>query len=535
MPLSGGGEQDEASAFKAYSARVEVEDEDDEDDDSEVEALNARRPPSATSSDGGEGEVYGYGDEGGEVCGFSDDDGRGSGDDGPEYESVEALKRALTQSGGSERERGESGDGEGLPDSGGGESDGEVCGFSDGGGGGFAGATLARLREELACVVCLGLLRDPLALRCGHALCRPCCRGLIVRSYPRRARCPICRAKFGAREDEETPTCVALESAARLLMTPSEAREASRFERARRAEQREAADALAAGDGGAIGRVLEPAVGSDPPLGWDRVPGFGRRVVVATRSSRREGRDPKGGEGLGMRVTLAARLDRDRLDLALEGRCALRVGVCVLRAEDDEADADGGLPWVLAEDEEDPLVAVDHGGRDLDLACLGRRATANLVRGECDFEDVDASAFAASDAEWLVVDVVDDDAGLEYRLAAKRTLDDFDDDDDSSSDGDEDEYDDRDGFIVPDDAPDEDEEDRSIGGYESPHDRESNASSEPFAFSDDGAGADAAGAADSDGAGDSDDDVGDSDGAGAPSGGQQKRRRIELSDSEGSG
>ena len=108
-----------------------------------------------------------------------------------------------------------------------------------------------------------------------------------------------------------------------------------------------------------------------------------------------------------MRVTLAARLDRDRLDLALEGRCALRVGVCVLRAEDDEADADGGLPWVLAEDEEDPLVAVDHGGRDLDLACLGRRATANLVRGECDFEDVDASAFAASDAEWLVVDVVD--------------------------------------------------------------------------------------------------------------------------------
>ena len=31
-----------------------------------------------------------------------------------------------------------------------------------------------KLRRELTCAVCLGLFRDPIALRCGHEYCRAC-------------------------------------------------------------------------------------------------------------------------------------------------------------------------------------------------------------------------------------------------------------------------------------------------------------------------------------------------------------------------
>ena len=60
------------------------------------------------------------------------------------------------------------------------------------------------------------------------------------------------------------------------------------------------------------------AEANPPPLGWDRLPGFDRRVVVATRNVRREGRDPTPGSGPSHRVSLGLRLDRDELDLWLE-------------------------------------------------------------------------------------------------------------------------------------------------------------------------------------------------------------------------
>ena len=67
-----------------------------------------------------------------------------------------------------------------------------------------------RLRKEMTCAVCLSLFRDPIALRCGHAYCRACAATLRLRSEPKRARCPACRAPLRKGEDEETPTSIPL-------------------------------------------------------------------------------------------------------------------------------------------------------------------------------------------------------------------------------------------------------------------------------------------------------------------------------------
>jgi hypothetical protein len=51
------------------------------------------------------------------------------------------------------------------------------------------------LRAELDCCLCCALLHQPVALPCGHALCRGCvCRTLDQASPARAPQCPLCRA-----------------------------------------------------------------------------------------------------------------------------------------------------------------------------------------------------------------------------------------------------------------------------------------------------------------------------------------------------
>ena len=388
-----------------------------------------------------------------------------------EYESVEALKRSAL----GRRYRGPRDDEEDEEE----EEEHEEA---------AASRALAVVREELTCPVCVEVFRDPIALRCGHALCRSCCRSLLVGSYPRRAVCPICRRKFRAREDEEAPTCVALGNAARAVMTREERDDASRAER-------DEAGRGAVDDGG-VGRALVAASAAPPPLGWARVPGFGRRVVVATRNVRREGRDAELDGG--MRVCLGARLSADALDAALEAPTPLELSVAVLRMEDDE-DADGGFPWVLRTEEDDVLVADDHGARDVSLAVGFREpAAAALERGECAFPGVDVRpGDGDDDPEWVVLEICDEDAGLELRIGVKRTLDDFDEDDDESdaSDDDEDRYDEDDGFIVMDeedhgDVSGDDEDQGDVSGDDDDQGDVSGDDDDQGEFSDDAPGVD---------------------------------------------
>jgi len=48
------------------------------------------------------------------------------------------------------------------------------------------------LDELLACPICLQIFRQPIALPCGHTLCRNCCARVSSQHEPAR-RCPLCR------------------------------------------------------------------------------------------------------------------------------------------------------------------------------------------------------------------------------------------------------------------------------------------------------------------------------------------------------
>lgn len=311
-----------------------------------------------------------------------------------------------------------------------------------------------KLRRELTCAVCLSLFRDPIALRCGHAYCRACAATLRLRSAPSRARCPACRAPLRKGEDEETPTSVPLRNACRLLRTAEEIDADNSLIRARKAEA--AAEERRREIDDALGECLVAASPNDPPLGWRRIQ-MGGRLVVCTRNIRRE--------GASHRIALALRLDRWDAD---EDDSA-NFGVCVVKAEDDEDSLSEPMPLSLkANGDDDALIARDHTGcivleGENDASFGGPWAsTASLVRGEAWFSDIDVWGGGEpweSVGDWLVLDLVDAECGLELRIAVHRHLGDDAprgaESDESSSDGSRSSrYESDGGFIVA----DEDEE-----------------------------------------------------------------------------
>ena len=311
-----------------------------------------------------------------------------------------------------------------------------------------------RLRKEMTCAVCLSLFRDPIALRCGHAYCRACAATLRLRSEPKRARCPACRAPLRKGEDEETPTSIPLRNACRLLRTAEEREADDSIQRARAAE--EAAEERRREIDDALGECLVAASANDPPVGWRRIQ-FGKRLAVCTRNVRRE--------GTSHRIALALRLDRWDVD-----HDTANFGVCVLKAEDDEDTLAEPLPVCLSTTgDDDCLIARDHADRSVVLE--GENApsfggpwaqTAALVRGEAWFGDVDVWGGGEpweSVGDWLVLDLVDAECGLELRIAVHRSLDDGTDLPEEESDGESDgsqssRYESDDGFIVNDEEED---------------------------------------------------------------------------------
>mmetsp|Transcript_18217 Transcript_18217/g.29618 ORF Transcript_18217/g.29618 Transcript_18217/m.29618 type:complete len:405 (-) Transcript_18217:1041-2255(-) len=53
-----------------------------------------------------------------------------------------------------------------------------------------AASALSRLREDLGCSICWGLMQSPVSLQCGHSFCHPCI-ATWTKSQP---SCPICRS-----------------------------------------------------------------------------------------------------------------------------------------------------------------------------------------------------------------------------------------------------------------------------------------------------------------------------------------------------
>ena len=135
-----------------------------------------------------------------------------------------------------------------------------------------------------------------------------------------------------------------------------------------------------------------------------------------------------------------------------------------MKAEDDEDTLAEPLPVCLSTTgDDDCLIARDHADRSVVLE--GENApsfggpwaqTAVLVRGEAWFGDVDVWGGGEpweSVGDWLVLDLVDAECGLELRIAVHRSLDDGTDLPEEESDGESDgsrssRYQSDDGFIV---------------------------------------------------------------------------------------
>ena len=58
---------------------------------------------------------------------------------------------------------------------------------------------LAKVREELTCVICMDLSTRPTTLPCGHTACRRCLNRALTMGEPEpQKRCPSCRAPMPA-------------------------------------------------------------------------------------------------------------------------------------------------------------------------------------------------------------------------------------------------------------------------------------------------------------------------------------------------
>jgi len=335
----------------------------------------------------------------------------------------------------------EDGDGDGYGDrDGDSDSDSEEYDEGEEEDGGDAAQLVARLRSELGCAICCSLLRDPVALLCGHAFCRACLRASVLAARPKKAKCASCRAKLRDR-DEESPCCVALRNVARLLQDAKEAREERRDLAAEAAEHRAELQPKLAD----VTSIVERASDAHPRL-WERLPCTSAKLR-ATRTVRRSGRHHT--------LFLALRISRETdLDSASEMTAAL------LLVEDDEAEADG-RPWVLSDEShhglaqgemsDEAFIAIEQTGRELSLEVNGEIiSSGDLNQGEVTFQLADGlNGFECGDGEPILVRVIDDAAGLEYRLAFFRKRADDDGEGDSSggdgaSDSDDDSEDDSD-------------------------------------------------------------------------------------------
>ena len=310
---------------------------------------------------------------------------------------------------------------------------------------------VAALRSEVTCAVCHGIFQDPVALRCGHALCRRCLRAIVIDAHPQRAKCPTCRTKLRKDEDEESRPCVALRNIARLVANADDAEDESE-ESDEESEDEVEEDLL----------LEEMARGPPPGPQWERL-AFPSVQVYATRNVRRAGeRHMQTCLGVDFPPSLyheLAQITRD--DDLISPSFHLTVGIMYF--EDDEAEE--GIPIVLGESDGDALVATHQTGKPIRLS--GRSAEVELDARSADLE----SGIAVFDDvtlilthDWSFLDLRDEEHRLDLRLAFRLprfdqfgddeddqpagSLDDEDDDDDS-----EDEYDHDDGFIIDDTTP----------------------------------------------------------------------------------
>uniref|UniRef100_A0A493T5E9 RING-type domain-containing protein n=1 Tax=Anas platyrhynchos platyrhynchos TaxID=8840 RepID=A0A493T5E9_ANAPP len=78
---------------------------------------------------------------------------------------------------------------------------------------------LETLRVEASCSVCLGYLRDPVLLECGHNFCRSCITrwwAELSRDFP----CPVCRKTSRRRALRPNRQLANMVEAARQLRGP---------------------------------------------------------------------------------------------------------------------------------------------------------------------------------------------------------------------------------------------------------------------------------------------------------------------------
>lgn len=330
-----------------------------------------------------------------------------------------------------------------------------------------------KLRQDLTCSVCHDIVYPPVSLACGHSFCQPCIQWWLDQA----SSCPTCRQDVlagnnngGGRAGVLVSTNVALRACVIAVYGHDIVQRLKAMKQQHKGEQEGQHDA-----GYQVLSTLEDE-------SW-------RQIQVLSRSQRKK--------SVQTRRSIVLDADDQRMQLALalyeqpektyvDDADALKVRLCLLSMEEDEAEVDGGFPTCVMTPEDERLICNSHNGNRFEFCQIGvqrkddqgdtsplARVTANAngifeyVWDQARADDEEAAAYATTTRALVFVHT---ESGAQLEVVLPMEVSCTDDvkskkksrpalnDDDEEDDGDHLDHYENDGFLVADGEEEDDEE-----------------------------------------------------------------------------